>query len=49
MGEMSLSKEEEISAIEKEEGEKMYKLMYIRAWKPQEDYNRGREGQNPNT
>ena len=31
MGETSVSKEEEISTIEREEGEKMYKAKYIRA------------------
>ena len=47
MGETSVSKEEEISTIEREEGEKMYKAKYIRAWKPQDDYNRGHVGRTP--
>ena len=44
-----MSKGEGISTIEKIEGDKVYKAKYIRAWKPQGDYNRGRVGQTPNT
>ena len=44
-----MSKGEGISTIEKIEGDKVYKAKYIRAWKPQGDYNRGRVGRTPNT
>ena len=48
-GKTSVSKEEEISTIEKIEGDKMYEAKYIMAQKPQEDYNRGCVGRTQNS